>query len=136
MSRNLAPLLVEGALTERRFSGIILGTLAGISGKSPRDAYRAKLFGISFAGGRGGGVSWKKNLQGLNSWVWLPKFCRTFGVLYEGFSTGFLLCETSCRTPKVLQNSGNLRCFQGSAGRIHHVMQSCSAKDARNHLIT
>ena len=40
----------------------------------------------------------RKNLQGLESWVWLPKFCRTFGVLCEGSSAGFLLCERICRT--------------------------------------
>ena len=33
---------------------------------------------------------WEKNLQGLKSWAWLLKFCRTFGVLCEGSSAGFL----------------------------------------------
>ena len=53
---------------------------------------------------------WRKKLQGLKSWGWgwLPKFCRTFGILCEGSSTGFLLCkgsaEPSCRTQKILQN--------------------------------
>ena len=28
-----------------------------------------------------GNQKWEKNLQGLKSWVWLPKFCRTFRVL-------------------------------------------------------
>ena len=36
---------------------------------------------------------WEKNLQGLKSWVWLPKFCTTFGFLYEGSPRGFLQCE-------------------------------------------
>ena len=52
-------------------------------------------------------VKREKNLQGQKSWAWLPKFCRTFGVLLQNLSsTGFLLCEPSCRTSKVPQNSG------------------------------
>ena len=43
-------------------------------------------------------TSWEKKLQGLKSWAWLPKFCRTCGVLRESSSAGFLLCR------KVLQN--------------------------------
>ena len=46
----------------------------------------------------------------LKSWAWPLKSCRTFGVLCEGSSAGLLLCKpscrTSCRTPKVPQNSG------------------------------
>ena len=34
-------------------------------------------------------------MQGLKSWAWLPKFCRTFGVLCEGSSSGFLLCKST-----------------------------------------
>ena len=41
-------------------------------------------------------------LKGLKSWTWLPKFCRTFGVLCEGWSAGFLLCKPFRRT--LLQN--------------------------------
>ena len=53
---------------------------------------------------------WEKNLQGLKSWAWLPKFCRTFVVLQSLSSTSFSLCETLRRTflqnPKVPRNSG------------------------------
>ena len=31
----------------------------------------------------------EKNLQGLKSWAWPPKFCRTCGVLQNLSSTGF-----------------------------------------------
>ena len=34
-----------------------------------------------------------EDLQGLTSWAWLPKFCRTFWVLQNLSST----CETFCR---------------------------------------
>ena len=48
-------------------------------------------------------------MQGLKSWAWLPKFCRTFGILCEGSSAGSLLCKRFLRTPlqnpKVQQNS-------------------------------
>ena len=46
--------------------------------------------------------SWESNPQGLTSWVWLPKFCRIFGVLREGSSAGFLPCKPFRRT--LLQN--------------------------------
>ena len=44
----------------------------------------------------------ENNMKGLESWAWLPKFCRTFGALCEGSPTGFLLCARLCRT--LLQN--------------------------------
>ena len=51
---------------------------------------------------------WEKNLQGLKSWAWLPKFCRTFGVLCEGSSTPGLLAWTRfCRT--LLQKNPRVR---------------------------
>ena len=42
-------------------------------------------------------LRWEKSLQGVKSWAWLPKFCRTFGVLQNLHSTSSLLCETFCR---------------------------------------
>ena len=51
-----------------------------------------------------------EEFAGSESWAWLPKFCRTFGVLCEGSSARFLLCKRfrriPCRTPKVPRNSG------------------------------
>ena len=32
---------------------------------------------------------WGEELQGLKSWAWLLKFCRTFGVLQEGSAERF-----------------------------------------------
>ena len=43
--------------------------------------------------------NWEKNLQGLRSWAWPPKFCRTCGVLCDGSAAGFLLCKRFGRTP-------------------------------------
>ena len=56
-----------------------------------------------------------KNSQSLTSWAWLPKFCRTFGVLQNLSSTSCLPCETfcSCRTPNLLSLGGSFL-FQGS----------------------
>ena len=52
---------------------------------------------------------WEKTLQGLKSWAWLPKFCRTFGFrrtfLQQAFCYVKHSAEPSCRTP-VPQNSG------------------------------
>ena len=46
--------------------------------------------------------NWETKLQGLKSWAWIPKFWRTFDVLQNLSSTGFLLCETFRRN--FLQN--------------------------------
>ena len=60
---------------------------------------------------------WDKNLQGLKSWVWLPKFCRTFGVLQNLSSTRFfLLCETFRRT--FPQNPKGSAEFWGDSAKI------------------
>ena len=55
----------------------------------------------------------EKNLQGLKSWAWLPKFCRTFvffcvRVLQQFDYYANPSAEPSCRTSKVLQNSAEL----------------------------
>ena len=57
---------------------------------------------------------WEKNLQGLTSWAWPPKFCRTPKVLQNLSSTSFLLCETFCRT--FLQNPKGTAEFWGTFG--------------------
>ena len=49
------------------------------------------------------------------SWAWLPKFCRTFGVLCEGSSAGFLLRQPFRRT--LRQNPKGSAEFLGGGGR-------------------
>ena len=75
--------------------------------------------------------TWKKNLQGLRSWAWLPKFCRTLGVPYEVSLNAFYYAkpstETSCRTPNVLAVSNkrfaNKRFSQLNDERCCHVRE-------------
>ena len=47
---------------------------------------------------------WEKNLQGLKSWAWLIRFCRTVGVLQNLLKQSFYYvqcsAEPSCRNPK------------------------------------
>ena len=57
---------------------------------------------------------WKKNLQGLERWTRLPRFCRTFGVLQNLCSTGFLLYETFFTT--FLLNPKGAAEFWGTFG--------------------
>ena len=57
---------------------------------------------------------WEKKSQGLKSWVWLPKYCRTCGVLKNLLSTSFSLCETFRRT--FLQNPKGAAEFWGEGG--------------------
>ena len=51
----------------------------------------------------------REDLAGLESWAWLAK---TFGVLQNLSSTGFLLCETFCRT--FQQNPKGCAEFRGT----------------------
>ena len=55
-----------------------------------------------------------ENLQGLRSWAWPAKFCRTFGVLQNLSSTGLLLCVSFCRT--FLQYPKSSAEFRGTFG--------------------
>ena len=54
-------------------------------------------------------------MQGVKSWAWLPKFCKTFGVLCEGSSAGFLLCKPFHKP--LLQNPKGSREFWGGGAR-------------------
>ena len=76
-----------------------------------------------FQCGRLGRLQWEKNLQGLKSWAWPPKFCRTFGVLQNLSSTGFLLCETFCRT--FLQNPKGSAEIWGTFGAPARLFRPC-----------
>ena len=78
-----------------------------------------QLFALPYSGGSLDDLRrkvWEKNLQGLKSWAWLPKSCRTFGVLQNLSSTSVLLREMFCRT--FLQNPKSSAEIWGTFGSL------------------